>query len=177
MELGGQIMAGIRGRKPAPTANKRLRGNPGQRRLNDKEPKPKRGRPKCPEIVKHDPVAKKYWHWLCCELDEMGILTSADGLLMALLATDYAQLHRAMVKVTEQGEVITTTHGNVVQNPHLSIANGCRRRIRFLCSEFGLTPASRARLQVETESPESRLRLFAASRGETVNGDGNETDG
>ena len=29
-----------RGRKPTPTAIKELEGNPGKRKLNDKEPKP-----------------------------------------------------------------------------------------------------------------------------------------
>ena len=30
----------MRGRKPVPTALKKLRGNPGKRPLNDAEPKP-----------------------------------------------------------------------------------------------------------------------------------------
>ena len=37
------------GRKPKPTAVKKLEGNPGKRKLNTKEPVPAKGMPDCPE--------------------------------------------------------------------------------------------------------------------------------
>ena len=37
------------GRKPKPTALKKLEGNPGKRKLNTKEPIPAKGMPNCPE--------------------------------------------------------------------------------------------------------------------------------
>ena len=45
-EGGGIPMAG---RKPKPTAIKELEDNPGKRKLNNKEPKPDKGMPVCPE--------------------------------------------------------------------------------------------------------------------------------
>ena len=36
------------GRKPKPTAVKKLEGNPGKRKLNTKEPMPGKGMPACP---------------------------------------------------------------------------------------------------------------------------------
>lgn len=36
------------GRKPKPTALKKLEGNPGKRKLNTKEPVPAKGMPDCP---------------------------------------------------------------------------------------------------------------------------------
>ena len=36
------------GRKPKPTAVKKLEGNPGKRKLNTKEPNPGKGMPDCP---------------------------------------------------------------------------------------------------------------------------------
>ena len=36
------------GRKPKPTAMKKLEGNPGKRKLNTKEPMPEKGMPDCP---------------------------------------------------------------------------------------------------------------------------------
>ena len=36
------------GRKPKPTALKKLEGNPGKRKLNNKEPVPDKGMPDCP---------------------------------------------------------------------------------------------------------------------------------
>ena len=37
------------GRKPKPTAQKKLEGNPGKRKLNTKEPVPGKGMPDCPK--------------------------------------------------------------------------------------------------------------------------------
>ena len=37
------------GRKPKPTALKKLEGNPGKRKLNTKEPVPEKGMPDCPK--------------------------------------------------------------------------------------------------------------------------------
>ena len=37
------------GRKPKPTAIKKLEGNPGKRKLNTKEPIPAKGMPECPQ--------------------------------------------------------------------------------------------------------------------------------
>ena len=45
------------GRKPKPTAVKKLEGNPGKRKLNTKEPVPAKGMPDCPEWLL--PEAKK----------------------------------------------------------------------------------------------------------------------
>ena len=39
------------GRKPKPTAVKKLEGNPGKRKLNTKEPVPAKGMPACPGEV------------------------------------------------------------------------------------------------------------------------------
>ena len=51
-----------RGRKPTPTAIKELEGNPGKRKLNDKEPRPEKKAPSCPKWL--EPEAKKEWRRL-----------------------------------------------------------------------------------------------------------------
>ena len=48
-----------RGRKPIPTALKRLAGNPGKRPLTAREPKTERKAPKCPRTL--DAEARKEW--------------------------------------------------------------------------------------------------------------------
>ena len=48
------------GRKPKPTALKKLEGNPGKRKLNTKEPVPGKGMPDCPKWLL--PVAKEEWN-------------------------------------------------------------------------------------------------------------------
>ena len=51
------------GRKPKPTALKKLEGNPGKRKLNTKEPMPGKGMPDCPKWL--FPEAKKEWERVC----------------------------------------------------------------------------------------------------------------
>ena len=64
------------GRKPKPTALKKLEGNPGKRKLNTKEPVPEKGMPDCPKWLL--PEAKEEWKRLCQKLSEMGVLTEID---------------------------------------------------------------------------------------------------
>ena len=51
------IPVATRGRKPTPTAMKLLEGNPGKRKLNDKEPRPEKKAPSCPKWL--EPEGKK----------------------------------------------------------------------------------------------------------------------
>ena len=64
------------GRKPKPTAMKKLEGNPGKRKLNTKEPVPAKGMPACPEWLM--PEAKKEWERLAKLMNQMGVLTEVD---------------------------------------------------------------------------------------------------
>ena len=64
------------GRKPKPTAVKKLEGNPGKRKLNKNEPVPAKGMPECPDWLL--PEAKAEWERLCEKLSDMGVLTEID---------------------------------------------------------------------------------------------------
>jgi len=60
------------------------------------------------------------------------------------------------------GLLIKTTNGNVIQNPLVGISNHSWSQVLRFAKEFGLTPASRSRLeapeQVEEDVFESYLR-------------------
>ena len=61
---------------PTPTALKRLRGNPGKRRLNDAEPTPAPTDATPPPDLSGDALA--FWHRHAPELVRLGILTAID---------------------------------------------------------------------------------------------------
>ena len=61
------------GRKPKPTALKKLEGNPGKRKLNTKKPVPGKGMPNCPKWLL--PEAKKEWERLCVKLNSGSFTT------------------------------------------------------------------------------------------------------
>ena len=82
-----------RGRKPTPTALKLLEGNPGKRKLNDKEPKPEKKAPSCPKWLETE--AKKEWRRLAKKMELMGVLTEVDMAAFAGYCQAYARWKEA----------------------------------------------------------------------------------
>ena len=119
------------GRKPKPTAVKKLEGNPGKRKLNTKEPVPAKGIPDCPEWLL--PEAKKEWERLADLMNQMGVLTEVDMAAFAAYCQSYARWKEAQEHIDSEGSTFETDKG--YQQLMLQAA-----------SEFGLTPSSRSRI-------------------------------
>lgn len=136
---------GYRGPAPKPTAIRVLEGNRGRRPLNDAEPRPDPVPPKCPKHL--DAEAKREWKRIVPILTRMRVLTEADGHSLANLCQAYSTMVRAQTKLNESGLLLKTPSGYVQQSPLLSIVNTCVQTITQLSREFGLTPASRSRIQ------------------------------
>ena len=133
-----------RGRKPKPTALKLLEGNPGKRPINEKEPVPPKGTVKCPTWL--EPEAKKEWKRLAASLEAMGVLTQADLTAFAGYCQAYARWKEAEEFISQHGSIFQTPSGYVQQVPQVSIAQQNLKIMQSFCSEFGLTPATRARI-------------------------------
>ena len=134
----------IRGRKTKPTALKVLEGNPGKRPLNDREPVPPKATLKCPAWFL--PEAKKEWKRLAPALEAMGVLTMADLTAFEGYCQAYARWKEAEAFITQHGSIFQTPSGYVQQVPQVSIAQQNLKIMQSFCSEFGLTPATRARI-------------------------------
>lgn len=139
------------GRRPKPTALKEIQGNPGKRPLNKREPKPK-GTPTCPSHL--DDEARKEWRRLSKELTSLGLLTSVDRSALAAYCSAYSAWVDAETFLAKYGKVIKSPSGYAMPNPYVSIRNQSLDQMRKFAIEFGLTPASRSRLQVEPQSQE-----------------------
>lgn len=137
---------GMRGPAPKPTALVLLEGNPGKRPINKREPQPRQKAPQCPAYL--DENAKAEWRRLVPILRRMKILTEADYIALASLCQQYSTLMKAQAKLSEVGLLFKTPSGYVQQSPLLAIVSSCTEAITRLCREFGLTPASRSRLQI-----------------------------
>lgn len=133
-----------RGRKPKPTALKLLEGNPGKRPINEHEPVPPKGTVKCPTWL--EPEAKKEWKRLAPSLEAMGVLTQADLTAFAGYCQAYARWKEAEEFISQHGSIFQTPSGYVQQVPQVSIAQQNLKIMQSFCSEFGLTPATRARI-------------------------------
>ncbi len=133
------------GRRPKPSAIKRLEGNPGKRKLNDREPQPEKTAPPCPEWL--EPDAKEEWNRLASHMEELGILTEVDMAAFASYCQAYARWKRAEEEMTTLGRTIVKTNSGYWQQvPQVAIAQSYLKIMTKAAAEFGLTPASRSRI-------------------------------
>ena len=96
------------------------------------------------------PEAKKEWKRLAPSLIAMGILTEHDMEAFAGYCQAYARWREAEEFLSQHGTIFKTPSGYVQQVPQVSIAQQNLKIMQSFCSEFGLTPASRARLYAST---------------------------
>lgn len=150
----------MRGRKPKPTALKVIEGNRGKRPLNQSEPKPGKGDkpPRCP--IHLSKAAKSEWKRLARHLWELGLLTPADRAVFACYCQAWATWKAAEEAVKKEGFTITTTNGNVVQNPLVGVANKAQERLKAFAAELGLSPSARTRIHVPPKADKTLDELL-----------------
>ena len=160
------------GRRPKPTAIKELQGNPGHRPLNAQEPVAPKGEPEMPKGML--PAARREWKRIVPLLIKLGILSSIDGKALAAYCDTYAHWERARKDIEKYGlvieEPVLDKFNNPIcvgaipglppeagakylvklkQNPAVQIYATFGKMMKSFLIEFGLTPASRAKLKVE----------------------------
>lgn len=144
---------GLRGPAPQPTALKVIRGNPGKRPLNAREPKPQAIRPTMPPEVRDNKRAAREWRRLCPILERMKILTEADGIALAGLCIAVAEESECQSKIDGSGLLIETKRTGMIRlNPLIQLRELARRRRDRLLREFGFSPSSRSSLVTNQNS-------------------------
>ncbi len=154
-----------RGRKPTPTAIKELEGNPGKRKLNDREPKPEKKAPSCPKWL--EPEAKKEWRRLAKKMELMGVLTEVDMAAFAGYCQAYARWKEAEEFITQHGTIVKTPSGYWQQVPQVSIAQTYLKVMNRFAEQFGLTPASRSRIIADIGNRDSDDEMEALLGGDS----------
>jgi P27 family predicted phage terminase small subunit len=138
---------GRRGPPPEPTKLRVLKGNPGKRPLNEREPQPRTETPRCPAWL--PPAAKKVWQRLMPELKTMRVLTYIDGDALVAYCQTYARWQAAEEFLVKHGEVypLRDDQGRVKcmqQFPQVAIARNLLLVLKAYQREFGMTPAARS---------------------------------
>jgi P27 family predicted phage terminase small subunit len=138
-----------RGRKPKPTAKKKLDGNPGHRPLNTAEPEI----PTAPVTFDAPPlellgdvVAQAEWARLAPILRRAGTLTEADRGSLLALCQQWSRYLEANRNVATAGMVVRAPSGYPMPNPYIAIANKALGNCARLWVELGLTPSARSRV-------------------------------
>jgi P27 family predicted phage terminase small subunit len=144
------------GPPPKPTALRIYEGNRSHRPLPDREPSPLTAEPSMPRHL--DAQARKEWKRLVPILLSMRVLSEGDGVALGNLCMTYStliQAQRLMLKASTGKRsplLMQTRSGYVQQSPLLSIINGQMAALTIMLREFGLTPASRTRVQTIGEA-------------------------
>ena len=100
-----------------------------------------------PRWLKGD--ARRKWRELVPELVAVGIISRLDRDLLTLYCQTYADwLEIRKLRQTEPS-VITTTSGNLIQNPLIGLQNRISACLLRLSRELGLSPTARAGLRVQ----------------------------
>lgn len=142
---------------PVPTALKLLRGNPGKRPINRKEPRPSL------DVAIPDwlsPNAAKHWPVVAKQLHHAGLLTAIDVTALGLYCEAFARWRDANDRIVKYGTVIKTPNGYPIQSPYLAIANKAHEQMVRLLVEFGMSPSSRSRCTVAKPEDTSLYAKF-----------------
>jgi P27 family predicted phage terminase small subunit len=134
-----------------PTALKVLEGNPGKRPLPQNEPKPKPIAPECPEWLIGE--GKKMWNRLSSEMERIGLLTVIDGEAFAAACQAWKIFVECQQYINNNGLTYEYENKggavNEIERPQVKIGQKSLDQFRAFCSEFGLSPAARTRIEVK----------------------------
>ena len=136
------------GRRPQPTALKILRGNPGKRRLNLREPKTPPADASFdvpPAELSGDLAAVVEWRRVAPMLRAAGLVTASERAALTALCQQWSRYLAAHAQVIALGMCIETAKLIPVPNPYLLVADRALTHCHRLWSELGLTPSGRAR--------------------------------
>lgn len=148
--------------KPLPTNLKILRGNPGRRPLNKREPVPASGKPTAMDCL--TPAAGVHFARLSVFLSAMRVLTEADQAALSALAQSLADYEEATRALTELGTVIESSRERgLVRSPWLIVRKQAWEQMQRGFSDFGLTPSARSKIQtLPASEPNDEARFFGS---------------
>lgn len=138
------------GRKPKPTALKKLSGNAGKRKINKQEPVAKIGMPDRPASLKGE--ALKEWNRVVPLLFQMGLLTHIDRACLEGYCVAYGRAKQAdafIEKHKMKGLFYENANGNVIQHPAVGISSSSWKAVQSFADRFGMNPSERSRMRVD----------------------------
>ena len=151
------------GRRPTPTGILKLRGSKHATNRPD-EPRPELALPEPPEELR--PQDRKHFREVAERLYHCGVLTSIDGASLARYATCFGRwmsAEKALAAGEPTHHEIRDGLGNIIRViASAAYSTACKEGDRLLAleREFGLTPASRPRLQAHKPAIETMEDVF-----------------
>ncbi len=168
------MTVGRRGPAPTPTKILETRGS-WRAKIRSGEPRPEMGKPRCPKRLTKEQRA--IWVRVCKLLDDMGILTIVDGQQLERYCVYYCRWRACEKFIDTNGMSYAlkaddptffigklpdgTSIVRFLEYPQVKESHRLDVALKQIESQFGLTPAARARLTVgsgeETGDPFEEL--------------------
>jgi P27 family predicted phage terminase small subunit len=146
------------GRNRKPTALRLVHGTRDKHK-NKKEPKAT-GVAKCPTWL--DAKAKTVWKNLAPKLEVIGLLAEIDTQAFAVYCQSYIELIEAEKELAKNGRIQVTKDGFARRSPWLAIRDEAHKRMMQIGSQFGFTPASRTRIEVNPDKADTNKSKYIA---------------
>ena len=96
------------------------------------------------------PEAKLEWRRVAPELKRLGLLTALDSAAFAAYCVMWGRLVAAVAIIERDGLVVSGHRGVRRKHPLVSAVNQCVSSLRSICAEFGMSPAARGRMDIES---------------------------
>jgi P27 family predicted phage terminase small subunit len=144
-----------------PTKLKKLAGNPGCRRLNDREPQPV-GDAVCPDFLSG--AAKEEFERVLTSMPP-SFFTSADVPTLAVYACAWTLYRGALARVARDGMTLSTATGEMIAHPAMAILGRQAEIILRASDRLGMSPSARSRLTMpDGPSPTRFGDLFGGAQ-------------
>jgi P27 family predicted phage terminase small subunit len=135
------------GAKSTPTYLKLLRGNPGKRAINKKEPKPVGNLTAAPDWMSAG--QKAGWDYAITH-SPAGMLKLIDRSILAVWVVAENTHREATEKMNKFGLLAKTPNtGQIIQSPYLPIVNRQAQIMMKAACELGFSPTARVRLIID----------------------------
>jgi P27 family predicted phage terminase small subunit len=168
----------MKGRIPTPTKILEARGS-WRAKTRTGEPQPAAGLPECAAAL--SPAERRIWDMLTGQLLAVGLLTVNDGLMIARYCTFFVNWSICKDRIAKDGMLLVVkaddpdkymakpANGPAItgfeEHPLLREFHRLDKAMKAIEVQFGLTPASRARMSInhEPESNDPMEALFKTS--------------
>lgn len=148
-------------RRPIPTSVKIAEGNRGKRKLTGDDFQPEAAEPERQKGLSF--AARREWAFMVPYLLDRGVLTVVDGKALAAYCETYAQAEKALKMLNEQGAVVLIG-GRSKTNPWFKVYKDTIAVMKSYLTEFGLTPASRARIKLPSKPKDDPLEAMLKAK-------------
>lgn len=151
------------GRKPTPTKLKLVRGNPGKRKINKREPQPESEVPACPRQL--SAIARTEWKRVSEILKRNGLISKLDMAALSAYCSSFARYIYFEGKLAKNPKLAiqhSAKTGYDQVSPMYSIMKQERKDMKDFLARFGMSPSDRVgligSLDPDTRSIAQKLR-------------------